>query len=89
MKLYLTKPTNLDVERLPYERYDQGVVCKPAAISDLIVLYSDGTKAAPTLNDNVRVSTSNPSFAVPKHKLVDYLSAFKDEVAPVGFEFNF
>lgn len=89
VKLYLTKPTNLDVESLPYEKYDQGAVCKPAAMSDFLVIYSDGSKAAPTLDNNIEVSTNNPSQAVSKDKLQNYLSKFKDEVIPVSFEFNF
>lgn len=82
LKLYLTKPANLDVESLPYEKYDQGVEVKPYSIVEGIsVLYSDGTKSTPTLgNSPVDVFSASISAAVSKSKLADYLSVFPTEV---------
>ena len=81
LKLYLTKPANLDVESLPYEKYDQGVTFTPTlGLGGITVIYSDGKKEAPTMYTPAKVSTSDASFAVSKNKLVDYLSVFRDEV---------
>ena len=81
LKLYLTKPASLDVESLPYEKYDQGVTCVPTlALQGVTVIYSDGKKEPPTMYTPAKVSTSDASFAVSKSKLADYLSVFKDEV---------
>ncbi|MBR0048623.1 MAG: hypothetical protein IJP74_04790 [Prevotella sp.] len=81
LKLYLTKPASLDVESLPYEKYDQGVTCAPTlALQGVTVIYSDGKKEPPTMYTPAKVSTSDASFAVSKGKLVEYLGIFKDEV---------
>jgi len=81
LKLYLTKPASLDVEGLPYEKYDQGVTCVPTlALQGVTVIYSDGKKEPPTMYTPAKVSTSDASFAVSKGKLVEYLGIFKDEV---------
>ena len=81
LKLYLTKPASLDVESLPYEKYDQGVTCVPTlALQGVTVIYSDGKKEPPTMYTPAKVSTSDASFAISKSKLVEYLSIFKDEV---------
>ena len=82
LKLYLTKPASLDVESLPYEKYDQGVEVTPSSIvKGISVLYSDGTKSAPTLgNTPVEFTTTSISSAVSKSKLVDYLGVFHTEV---------
>jgi hypothetical protein len=82
LTLYLTKPASIDVESLPYEKYDQGVTATPTSILDgITVLYSDGTKSKPKMDVTlVEVFSSDYSYAVPKSKLVDYLSIFRTEV---------
>lgn len=64
------------------EKYDQGVTATPTSILDgITVLYSDGTKSKPKMDVTlVEVSSSDYSYAVPKSKLVDYLSIFRTEV---------
>lgn len=88
LRLCLSKPSSLDVESLPYERYDQGVVCKPSSMNDFIAIWSDGTQSAPTMGNPIEIFTANPSFAVTKNKLEAYLSAFSDEVTVVSFSFE-
>ncbi|MBR0258726.1 MAG: hypothetical protein IJQ49_00475 [Prevotella sp.] len=80
LTLYLTKPASIDVESLPYEKYDLGVTATPTSLLDgITVLYSDGTKSKPKM-DHIDISSSDYSYAVPKSKLVDYLSIFRTEV---------
>ena len=79
LTLYLTKPASIDVESLPYEKYDQGVTATPTPIEGITVLYSDGTKSKPKM-DHIDIFSSDYSHAVPKSKLVDYLSIFRTQV---------
>ena len=66
---------------LPYEKYDQGVTATPTPIEGITVLYSDGSKSKPIVGVTpVKISSSDHSHAVPKSKLVDYLSIFRTEV---------
>ena len=88
-RLYLTKPASLDVESLPYDYYDhyQGAVCSPNDLVGITVLYSDGTKSAPSgipLDDLL----PKTSYACPKSKLVNYLDIYKTEVKIAHFIFN-
>ena len=81
LTLYLTKPASIDVESLPYEKYDQGVTATPTPIEGITVLYSDGSKSKPIVGGTpVKISTSDHWHTVPKSKLVDYLSVFPTEV---------
>ena len=80
VKFYFTKPASLNVDGLPYEKYEKVVKCVPSSMLDgVTVLYSDGTKSAPTEFSSVSVSTTETSVTVAKKKLLDYFSIFKDE----------
>ena len=79
IKLYLTKPASIDVESLPYDKYDKGVTFTPtSALQGITVIYSDGKKEAPTLYTPLNIYEGKSSYAVSKNKLVEYISILKD-----------
>ena len=81
IKLYLTKPSSLDIESLPYERYSDVCTVMPSRLLEGITeIYSDGTRKSPTLSSVQYVPKSAGPHSVGKNKLQTYFDQiFKEE----------
>lgn len=89
VKLYLTKPASIDVDRLPYDKYTCKVDKKPSSVGDITVFYSDGTKAKGT-GSNFQVAEVNTPLSFVKSKAQMYFDDFiKNEDYVMTIKFNF
>ena len=67
IKLYLTKPSSLDIESLPYERYSDVYTLMPSDLLEGITeIYSDGTRKKPTISSFQYVPKSGGPLPVGK-----------------------
>lgn len=81
LKLYLTKPANLDVESLPYDRYTNIVTSTPTlTLQGITAIYDNGTKEN-SITSNIHVSQTTTQTPVAVNKLQTYFdSVFRTEV---------
>ena len=86
LKLYLTKPANLNVESLPYERYTNSVTVYPTQFgAGISTLYSDGTKDSDL--QNIQIFTLVTERTIPTSSLQSYFdTGFKNEVTIVSID---
>ena len=89
LKLYLTKPANLDVESLPYDRYTNTVTSTPTmALQGITAIYNNGTKEK-SISSNIHVSQVITQTSVAANKLQNFFdSAFRTEVNVLSITFD-
>lgn len=89
LKLYLTKPANLDIESLPYDRYTNTVTATPdMMLQGITAIYNNGQKEKGTVS-NINISQTTSSIPISISKLQAYFdSAFRTEVNVLSIKFN-
>ena len=89
LKLYLTKPANLDVESLPYDRYTNFVTSTPTpALQGITAIYNNGTKEK-GITSNIHISQVTTLTPVAVNKLQTYFdSVFRTEENVLSIKFN-
>ncbi len=89
LKIYLTKPSNLDIESLPYDRYTNSVTSTPTAmLQGITAIYNNGTKESGTVS-NINIGQPTSSIAIAASKLQAYFdSVFRTEVSVLSIKFQ-
>ena len=89
LNIYLTKPANLDIESLPYDRYTNSVTSTPTAmLQGITAIYNNGTKEKGTIS-NINISQSTSSTPIAVSKLQAYFdSVFRTEVNVLSIKFQ-
>ena len=89
LKLYLTKPANLDVESLPYDRYTNIVTCTPTQmLQGITAIYNNGTREK-SLSTNIHISQVITQTPVAVSKLQTYFdSVSRTEVNVLSIKFD-
>ena len=76
VKLYIVKPTNLDIESLPYTNYTNRIKILPDELQGVTAIYDNGySEKAPMIT--YKPSAKTTFFAPHKNKLQSYFDSEK------------